>query len=161
ERSLGFALASVIAQSMNDWECVVVDDGSVEPIAPLVESLCDARFRCVRLHENRGRGHARQSGLAAARGRLLAILDADDWMYPTRLETQLARLRSDRGVKLVGASMVLEDAEHRVLGVQPAAASAPRRLGLLPFSFAPILAEMSLARSIGFDARLTRSEDVL
>jgi hypothetical protein len=57
--------------------------------------------------------------------------------------------------------MMLEDAGHRVLGVQQAGKPGTRKLGELPFSFAPVLADIGVARSIGFDARLTRSEDVL
>ncbi|HEX3596332.1 MAG TPA: glycosyltransferase, partial [Polyangiaceae bacterium] len=160
ERTLGFALASVSSQTMADWECIVVDDGSTVPTSGLVESLRDERFRSVRLNENGGRGNARLRGLEVARGELLAFLDADDWMYPERLETELACLRRENA-SLVGASMVVEDAAHRVLGIQGVAVRGPVGLGRFPFSFAPVLVEMQLARAVGFDPRLTRSEDVL
>jgi glycosyltransferase involved in cell wall biosynthesis len=129
ERSLGLALASVLSQTIDDWECIVVDDGSARPVGALIESFRDPRFRYVRLNENRGRGYARQAGLDAAQGRLLAILDADDWMYPSRLEAELSSLEREPRTKIVGCSMVVEDATHRVLGVQQAGVPGPRRLG--------------------------------
>lgn len=161
ERTLGLALSSVLAQTMEDWQCLIVDDGSSTPVSTLVEAMGDARFEFVRLEENRGRGHARQRGLEAARGRLLAVLDADDWMYPDRLEAEVACLRSEPRAKLVGCSMVVEDVGHRIVGVQETAKAENWKLGSVPFSFAPMLVEMTLAREIGFDSRLTRSEDVL
>lgn len=161
EQSLGLALASVLSQTIGDWECIVVDDGSTKPASTIVESLRDGRFQYVRLAENRGRGYARQRALDAAKGRLLAVLDADDWMYPTRLEAELDCLSSTPQAKLVGCSMVIEDLRHDIVGVQEAGIPGSRRLGHLPLSFAPMLADLELARRIGFDERLTRSEDVL
>jgi hypothetical protein len=99
-------------------------------------------------------------GLEAAEGALLAFLDADDWMYPERLEVEVGCLQRERA-SLVGASMIVEDATHRVLGIQPAAGRTAVGLGRFPFSFAPMLVETKLARAVGFDPRLTRSEDVL
>ncbi|MBI4259617.1 MAG: glycosyltransferase family 2 protein, partial [Actinobacteria bacterium] len=86
---LAEALASVAAQTIEDWEAVVVDDASPEP----VEVPDDPRFRLVRRDENGGPGAARNSGLAAATGRYIAFLDDDDLFTPDRLEVALEGLQ--------------------------------------------------------------------
>ena len=80
--TVGLALRSLQSQRWSDWECVVVDDGSTDGSAAVVESLGDARIRLVRSAERGGRGVARQRALDACRGRFLAMLDADDFYYP-------------------------------------------------------------------------------
>jgi teichuronic acid biosynthesis glycosyltransferase TuaG len=160
ERTLDLALASVIAQTEEDWECIVVDDGSSRSAVAVVETLSDRRIRLIRLDENHGRGYARSRALEAMRGRLCAFLDADDWMYPTRLERQIAHLESDPHLKLVSSSLLVEDRSHRVLGVCAAGSPRRRRLGSYPFSFAPMLVDGDTARRIGFRPELTRSEDI-
>jgi glycosyltransferase involved in cell wall biosynthesis len=74
------AMASVLAQSMSDLELIVVNDGSTDATARIVEALqtCDDRVRLIN-RANSGRpGVARNDGIAAARGRYLSFLDCDD-----------------------------------------------------------------------------------
>jgi glycosyltransferase involved in cell wall biosynthesis len=79
------ALDSVAAQTFSDFEVVVVDDGSTDGGARLVESYGDARVRLIR-QQNAGPGAARNRGVTEARGRLLAFLDADDEWLPRYIE---------------------------------------------------------------------------
>jgi glycosyltransferase involved in cell wall biosynthesis len=86
---LAEALASVRAQSVADFECIVVDDAGEEP-ASLPD---DARFRLVRRAEPGGPAQARNSGIEHARGRHVAFLDDDDVYLPERLALGLEALR--------------------------------------------------------------------
>ena len=79
------ALSSIRAQTFEDFEVIVVDDGSTDEGARAVESFDDARVRLVH-QQNAGPGAARNRGIAEARGELLAFLDADDEWTPTYLE---------------------------------------------------------------------------
>lgn len=76
---LAVAIESAIRQSFKDWELIVIDDGSTDGSLELIDSYVarDARIRCVR-QDHQGPGAARNRGLAEARGRYLAFLDADD-----------------------------------------------------------------------------------
>ncbi|MHB8835446.1 MAG: glycosyltransferase family 2 protein [Candidatus Methylomirabilia bacterium] len=81
------AVQSVLAQTFQDFEIVVVDDGSPEPIQPLAT---DGRVRVVRHETNRGAAAARNTGIRAARGALVAFLDSDDTWLPEKLQRQAA-----------------------------------------------------------------------
>ena len=86
---IGETLASVFAQTFDDYEVVVVDDGS-EDAEELALALAPYRDRLVYLtQENRGLAAARNAGLRAARGRYAAFLDADDLWEPEYLKEQV------------------------------------------------------------------------
>lgn len=87
-----------MAQTYRDWELIVVDDASRDDVAgALARAGSDPRIRLIRHAANAGASAARNSGIAAARARFVAFLDADDGWHPTKLERQVAAVltRSD------------------------------------------------------------------
>ena len=87
EALIGRTLESVLAQSYHDFEVVVVDDGSRDGSAAVVESFDDPRIRLIR-QENAGVSAARNRGIAEVRGEFIALLDADDIWRENYLQTQ-------------------------------------------------------------------------
>jgi glycosyltransferase involved in cell wall biosynthesis len=85
---LGRAVDSVLAQTFTNFELIVVDDGSTDGTAGLLEAYGE-RLRCIRQH-NRGVSAARNSGIRSARGTYIALLDSDDAWLPQKLEQQAA-----------------------------------------------------------------------
>jgi glycosyltransferase involved in cell wall biosynthesis len=79
---LGHALSSILQQTIDDWECIVVDNAS--PVPASVPD--DGRFRLIRRSTNDGAGAARNVGIDGARGHYLLFLDDDDLITPDRLE---------------------------------------------------------------------------
>lgn len=92
EKYIVSAINSVIAQSHQDFEIVVVDDGSRDGGAALVEAMADPRVRLIR-QANGGVSRARNAGIAAARGELVCFLDADDWYGVAFLEVMVNMYR--------------------------------------------------------------------
>ena len=91
EATLQATLESVLAQTHPALEIIVVDDGSSDGTAALVETLGRTEPRLVLIRqENAGVAAARNAGLARARGDYVAWLDADDLWHPTKLAKQLA-----------------------------------------------------------------------
>lgn len=84
---LNRAVDSVLAQSFRDFELIVVDDGSSDDTARLLEVYGDA-LRVLR-QANQGVSAARNAGIAAARGRWIALLDSDDHWLPEKLAAQM------------------------------------------------------------------------
>lgn len=85
--ALAATVRSVLGQTTDDFELIVVDDASSVPASDVVGTLAqDARLRFVRLDENRGVAHARNRGISAARGEYVAFLDDDDRYRPEKLE---------------------------------------------------------------------------
>ena len=82
------ALASVVSQTVRDWECLVIDDGS-EPPVPRHE---DPRIVVVRHEQNAGVAAARNTGLRHAQGTYVTFLDDDDAWTPSRLHHALRGL---------------------------------------------------------------------
>lgn len=87
ERYLGEALSSIFAQAVRPLEVIVVDDGSTDGTAEIAAAY-EPQVRVIR-QTNRGAGAARNAGIDAASGDLIAFLDADDLWTSGRLSTQL------------------------------------------------------------------------
>jgi glycosyltransferase involved in cell wall biosynthesis len=104
---LAEAVDSVLAQTMTDWELIVVDDGSAEPFPDVT---VDDRIRVVRKH-NGGPASARNFGLELATGDFVAFLDADDVWSPTKLARQLDVLRRQPHVSLCATQFRHIDAD--------------------------------------------------
>jgi glycosyltransferase involved in cell wall biosynthesis len=102
ERVIGKAIKSVLAQTFQDFEIIVVDDGSRDETAKKAIALAcsDPRLRVFGSETNHGAQAARNAGVRAARGKWLSFLDSDDEWLPTSLEMRL-RVASVENVEVV------------------------------------------------------------
>lgn len=115
-------LESIRTQSFQDFECLVVLDGPVPEatqsgLADLTAR--DPRFRLLPQPENRGAAQARNVGIAAARGRYIAICDADDLNHPERLERQYRHIE-ETGLDLLGSWHRVIDDDGQVIAARQA-----------------------------------------
>jgi glycosyltransferase involved in cell wall biosynthesis len=147
--------AMLAAQTFQDWEWVVVDDGSTDGTGDRVRAIPDPRIRLVAYSPNRGRGYARSRALEAARGEWMVVWDADDLYFPDRLE-RLDRARR-AGFDFCCSYAVVVDNAFRVKGVR---GFFPPYLGL-PRCFVhhTLGCRLDLARRIGYDPAFHTGED--
>jgi glycosyltransferase involved in cell wall biosynthesis len=102
---LGEAIESALAQTMPDFEIIVVDDGSTDSTREVALGFDDPRLHYV-YQENAGLCAARNAGTRASHGRLLAFLDADDTLMPDKLAVQMDFLARNPQYGLVAAHFV-------------------------------------------------------
>lgn len=160
------ALQSVLAQTLADWEAIVVDDGSSDNTAEVARRYAARDGRIRYLHqENRGLSGARNSGIRAAQGQFLAFLDADDAWEPQFLETCADALRAHPAWAGVYTLTLFVDEAGRPLPRSGGEAlqGAALRARLLRGGFFPVhaaLVRVEAVRAAGlFDAALTSVED--
>ncbi len=174
--TLGETLRSLLAQSHDDFEIVVVDDGSTDDTALIARGFDDARIRLVS-QANRGLAGARNSGIAAARGDYIGLCDADDLWRPGKLAAHVAHLDANPGVAISFSGSELIDAQGRPTGMAQrprlrgitaahvfkrnpignGSAAVLRRAALADVAFRPAQEEQ---RDWWFDERFRQSEDI-
>jgi glycosyltransferase involved in cell wall biosynthesis len=98
------AVQSLLDQTLGNWQCVIVDDGSTDGTSDFLTTLDDDRFLILR-QENAGISAAVNHGLTHCLGRFVARMDADDISLPTRLTEQMAFLDTHAEVALVGSQV--------------------------------------------------------
>jgi glycosyltransferase involved in cell wall biosynthesis len=118
---IGETIASLQAQSLTDFEIVVVDDRSTDDTLALLRGIDDPRLRVIASRANQGPVRARNRAMAKARGRYLAGLDQDDLCHPERLAKQVAYLEAHPDTVLLGtAAAALENGRISATGHAPA-----------------------------------------
>lgn len=105
---IGLAIASVRAQTLQDWELIIVDDCSPDDTAAVAMAAAggDPRIKLVRAEQNGGVARARNLGNSQAAGDWIAVLDSDDAFEPTRLETLVAAAEKT-GLDLIADDLLL------------------------------------------------------
>ena len=91
---LSYALESVLAQTYNDWEAIVVDDGSSDNTPEVTAQLNDPRIHYI-YQNNQGLSSARNTGICASLAEAIALLDADDVWDPNFLEKMMNSLANN------------------------------------------------------------------
>lgn len=118
--TLGEAMGSLVAQTWEDWELIAVDDGSTDATPELLRhwERAESRVRVLRHGAGCGIVAALNTALEAARGEVIARMDADDIAVPERLERQRERLLAADAPALVGSQVRYFPQEHVAEGAR-------------------------------------------
>ena len=166
---LGEALASLQAQSLTEWECVVIDDGAPDDVAAAVAPfLADKRIRFIATG-NYGVSAARNTAIAATTAPLIALLDGDDRFRPDYLAAMAALLEGDPAIGLATCNALLFGAlpRERLCFTRPQGSSDGVRGSLadvLDRSFSVYIGttfrRADFAAAGGFDPNMSHAEDL-
>lgn len=157
------AIGSVLGQTYQNLEVIVVDDASTDHTEEVVKAFGDSRVHYFRHEQNRGAPWARNSGAEVARGEYFAFLDSDDRWFPELLERQLAALiEFSPAVGMICCGMIRTDGESRRV-VIPAARSLTfdgnliDGVGICTSSF--LVRRAAFQNIGGFDVRFSSFQD--
>jgi glycosyltransferase involved in cell wall biosynthesis len=159
---LGRAIASVLGQTWTDLELIVVDDGSTDATARVLAEFDDPRLTGMH-QENKGVSSARNLGIAASGGRLIALLDSDDYWMPDKLEKQV-RFMAESGFAICQTDEIWirngQRVNPRFKHAKPAGWFLERSLELCLISPSCVMFTRALWNELGpFDERLPACED--
>ncbi len=118
QSTLADAITSVFAQTFEDWELILVDDGSSDRSMEIAMAVDDPRVRVVSDGLNRGL-HARCNEIARlSRGIYCARMDADDIMHPERLARQVALMEQNPEIDIAGTAVYVIDGDGNPMGIR-------------------------------------------
>src|SRR5215471_10914661 len=160
ERWIARAIESVLSQTRPVDEIIVVDDGSTDKTAAVVAGFGE-RVHYIR-QTNGGPAKARNTGMQAAAGEWLALLDADDWSLPRRIELELQAAEQNPGAVLVYGSlhMVDESGKQETRIAPPAEKLWPAMRYRNPIATSTVLVKRAALQQIGgFNQRQWTTED--
>lgn len=168
---LAESLESLLNQSIQTWECILVDDGSTDQSSKIAREYCknDARFRYI-FQENRGPSAARNSGVDIAQGEYVQFLDSDDILRKDRFELLLSEYKSTEKEVVLYSNMLIGDSENIQCTRKPKRSShIGHDVGyrdmyqkfLIDFIFIPscLLIPKRIIEKIKWDPSLKHSED--
>jgi len=112
------AIRSVLNQTYTNFEFIITDDGSTDQSLEIIRSFDDPRIKIIRDGSNRGIGNRLNEQVRTARGRYFARMDADDLMFPTRIEEQVNYLTLHADIDVVGSSAVVMDEHDNIRGIR-------------------------------------------
>lgn len=161
------AIDSIRAQSLTDWELVVVDDASTDGTADAVANhlAADDRMRLIRLEQNVGSAEARNVGIRASSGPLIATHDSDDLWRPPHLERAVAFLDANPDVDVVGCDADMMNLQGQVIETWSRARTpAEVRFSMLfscQFAHPSTVMRRSAITSVGlYDPRMRKYDDL-
>jgi glycosyltransferase involved in cell wall biosynthesis len=116
------AIKSVFAQTVSDWELLLIDDGSRDGSQAVAASIRDKRVKAFADGANRGLSSRLNEGARLASGEFLFRMDADDMMHPERLEQEGRVLGDSSDDTVLGTACYSIDANSEIVGWRPALA---------------------------------------
>ena len=164
EASIAQSLKSVLSQEYDDFEVVIVDDGSTDRSVGVVEDINDSRIRLIK-QENGGPSKARNTGVKNAKGEWILFLDADDEMLPEAIEFFAQKIQKHNDVDMFLGEVVINNGKTERLAIEYAEGNVKNPfkahvLGRLFQCSGTTVYRKSIVEKYPFDERVRRYEDL-
>ena len=163
ENTIKYALTSLLNQTYDNWNCVIVNDGSTDGTFKILNSLKDPRFHIYHLDQNKGRGSARDIALRYAKGDYLTYLDADDMMHRDKLRVQVEFMETHPEVRMVSCGYITMNENFEALrssGLSDFISDNIMKYGqALPLLLGAIMVRLDQARIFSYNHYLDVGED--
>ena len=104
---LSEAIQSVVMQSYNNWELIIVDNNSTDHTTEVIKKYEDIRIKTIKINNHNIIAKSRNAGLHIAQGDWITFLDSDDVWYPHRLETIVECIKSDNKYDIISTNEML------------------------------------------------------
>lgn len=156
------AIQSVLDQSLQKFEIVVVDDGSSENIKSVCDCFNDDRIRFFRYEAHKNANKARNIGIFESRGEFIAMLDSDDEFLPLHLERRMKKMEEWNCDGIFGSSYINEENDQKLILSRPLSKGELMINYLLSDGFAPTPSHVyrkKAAQNIFWDETLDRHQD--
>ncbi len=115
KHTLKRAVKSIINQTHNSWELIIIDDGSSDNSTSIIREINDIRIKKIFLKKNKGVVHCLNIGINASAGNYIARMDADDISLPERLFCQLDFLNKNNMYDLVGSQQLIFNENTKII----------------------------------------------
>jgi glycosyltransferase involved in cell wall biosynthesis len=157
EKTLQFAIRSILSQTYHNWKLILHDDGSTDRSVDIARQFSDPRIILFTDHINQKRPRRLNASLELAQGKYYAVMDGDDIAYPDRLLRQVEYLEAHPSVDLLGAGMLVFDTAGRAVGKrQPPLLHAgiiSRPWAGFPMAQPTFIGKLDWFRHYGYDER--------
>lgn len=126
ERYIRGAIDSVLDQTYEDWELIVVEDGSTDATLDVIRGYTDKRIRLFRNDRNRGIAFSTNRGIEESRGKYIALLDDDDIAEKDRIKLQVEYLEQHIEIDILGGRSVYIDERDMIIDHAPIPRKNPK-----------------------------------
>jgi glycosyltransferase involved in cell wall biosynthesis len=161
--TVGAAVRSIQLQTLQDWELIVIDNGSSDWSGSIVREFNDARIKVVPEPPGAGFATRLNQAVGLSRGEFIARMDADDVCFPERLERQIAHLQQDPRLDVLGCGAVVFADDATLVGELPVGLThreiTARPFHGFPFPHPTWCGRAAWFRSNPYDSSLLKAED--
>ena len=159
---ISLSVDSVINQTMENWELVICDDHSTDHTWEIISAITDTRVSAIRNAVNQGVSRSRNRCLELARGKFIAILDADDVWFEQKLSVQLQLLKDNPLLGIVGTNAIEIDSTGLKIGFRDFPESHTRLTDFALWKSPMLHSSIMFRKELGivsYDETLSTAED--
>ncbi|MCL1671843.1 glycosyltransferase family 2 protein [Elizabethkingia ursingii] len=116
EKFIANTINSILIQSYRDFELIITDDGSQDNSLEIIKSFDDSRIKLIADGKNKGISYRLNQQISLARGKYFVRMDADDLMFPDRIQKQIDFLEDNPDIEVLGSSVIVIDDYNKIIG---------------------------------------------